>query len=255
MPIDTQTPRAANDNRRGRTEWPLREQFNRGELGISEVENRRHFSAATRFRRDHAAANAFQGDDTAELDWRDLLLPATQFAGFVPMSPDGNLIVFDQELADWTSGGEVIMDVVDNGGFNVHRDLPYAAGSIQARQVIALAADVLGSCYPIIVAAACRNWTQLQLGETEAEIGSPPATLRSIGKGMLRVALRELASFYLKLDRTESGEAKPKATWPLVGTPAWIFADMPTPAWRRGETASAVMFNHVAYAYERDAAA
>lgn len=240
MSNDTRTPLAANDNKRGPTAWPLREQFNRGELGISEVENRRHFQAATRFRRDHDVAGTYRHDD-AETDWRELLLEATHLAGFVPMGENGNTLVLDEDTGLWKDGGEIIMDVVDNGGWNVFRDLPYAAGSIQARQVVALAADVLGSCYPIVVAAACRNWTLLQLGETEAEVGSPPASLRSIGKGLLRVALRELSSFYMKMDRAEAGEVKPLPTWPLVGTPAWLFADMPTPAWRRGETYAACM--------------
>ncbi|MDG4854064.1 MULTISPECIES: hypothetical protein [unclassified Mesorhizobium] len=252
MSNDDRNPVAANDNRRGPTGWPLREQFNRGELGISEAENRRHFFAAGRFRRDYEVAGAYQ-EDRADEDWRELLLEATHLAGFVPIGENGNTIVFDEAAGDWKDGGEIISDVVDNGGFNLFRDLPYAAGSIQARQVIALAADVLGSCYPIIVAGACRNWTLLQLGETEADIGSPPATLRSIGKGLLRVALRDLSAFYVKLDRAEAGEAT-QPTWPLVGTPAWRFADMPTPAWRRGETQPA-WTDGGAFAYERDLAA
>ncbi|TIP28251.1 MAG: hypothetical protein E5X67_12010 [Mesorhizobium sp.] len=243
----------ANDNRRGPTAWPLREQYNRGELGISEVENRRHFFAASRFRRDHEAAGTYR-DDRAGEDWRELLLEATHVAGFVPIGENGNTLVFDGEADAWKDGGEIISDVVDNGGFNVFRDLPYAAGSIHARQVIALAADVLGTCYPIVVAAACRNWTLLQLGETEAEIGSPPATLRSIGEGLLRVALRELSAFYVKMDRAEAGETALKPTWPLVGTPAWLFADMPTPAWRRDQAQPAWIEGGV-FAFDRDMAA
>jgi hypothetical protein len=75
--------KAANDNNASsarttsahyKTTYPLKEMYERGELGINEIENRRHWSDAQRFKQVHADARGEPTNDTAHDDWRELLL-------------------------------------------------------------------------------------------------------------------------------------------------------------------------------------
>lgn len=222
-------------HKRGPTGWPLRELFARGELGISEIENRRHWEACLRFKRAHVySAEPVPSD--AE-DWRDLMLPVAATADVQPLEPlPADTASVRDDDGEWVDGGTASLgNVVDCSAFDAYRDIPPPGEEISAKQTIALAATVLSAEYPIIVAAVCRGWNLQQIGETEVEIGSNGATARSVGKGMLRLALRSLTAFWLAFDRHVEGTPLIR-TWPLVATPAWLFADMPDIRWRRGTT-------------------
>jgi hypothetical protein len=138
------------------------------------------------------------------------------------------------------SGSTKQAEVVDFAGFNPFRDLPSAAHEVNDRQVVALAADVLGYSYPVLTAAVLRDWNLQMIGETEGSRDA--ASARALGKGMLRMALRDLTDFYVKLDRAESHAEPSKSLWPLVGTPAWLHAEMPDIRWKRGTTAPVIQW-------------
>ncbi len=226
-------------NKRGPTGWPLHGLFARGELGISEIENRRHWQAAQRFKQTYEYSAEPIPNDREE--WRDLMLPLTADAdaldGGEDMAPlpDDSVADHDDD-GEWNDAGTAALgNVVDCSAFDAFRDTPAPGEEISAKQTLALAATALGPAYPVVVAAVCRGWNLQQIGETEVEIGSNAATARGVGKGMLRIALRSLTAFWLAFDRHVEGTPLIR-TWPLVATPAWLFADMPDIRWRRGTT-------------------
>lgn len=222
--------------KRGQTGWPLRELFARGELGISEIENRRHWQAVMRFKRTYEYSS--EPAPSCSEDWRDLMLPIAATADVleaISPLPDDTASVRDDD-GEWVDGGTTLLgNGVDCSAFDVYRDIPPPGEEISSKQTLALAATALGPAYPIVVAAVCRGWNLQQIGETEVEIGSNGATARGVGKGMLRLALRSLTAFWLAFDRHVEGTPLIR-TWPLVATPAWLFADMPDIRWRRGTT-------------------
>lgn len=238
-------PIPANDNvkRRGRSSWPLQELFNRGELGVNELQNRARWHAAQRFKREHDAASGDRIEESASGDWRELMLmmlETDEEVAIQHLGPNDGPAVLndDNELQD--NGTSRLPGVVDNAGFNPHRDLPAAAHEIYDRQVIALAADVLGYSYPVLAAMVLRSWNLQQVGETEG--ARDPASARGVGKGMMRMALSDLVDFYTKLDRLDESGVPTTLIWPLVGTPAWQFAEMPDIRWKRGTTSGVVEY-------------
>jgi hypothetical protein len=104
--------------------------------------------------------------------------------------------------------------------------------------------DVLASDYPILMAAIDRNWTARDIGETEGY--KDRVTAAACGKGMLRGSLKKLTTFFLSLDRVEIDGHPHKVVWPLVGTQAWIFAEMPDVRWKRTKDAIAKPVVHLA---------
>lgn len=238
MPNNANPPKAANDNqKRGATAWPLRELYSRGELGINEMQNRTRWAAAQRFKKMHDLVSGEQGEDSAASDWRELAWEITsisEIATIVPLGEnDGELELDDNN--EWSDPGTSnAFEVVDNAGFNVFRDLPPAANDVNSKQEVALAASVLGSSYPVLVAGIMRNWTLQMIGETEGT--KDAASARAMGKGLLRLSLQHLVDFFLKLDRMETDGAPTALLWPLVGTPAWQFAEMPDIRWKREVT-------------------
>jgi hypothetical protein len=281
---------AANDNKahRGKTEWPFRALYHGGKLGVGEIENRRHWSAALRLKRIMADARGEEALDIVENDWWDLVdwRVAIEWDKLIK-DPDGTfqgLHVEDfgaaekrEELRRDQGGPKKYKDTnshdsyscVDNGSWNVFRDLAPAALLVLNKQTVALAADWLGSDYRVLIAAIDKGWTAAMIGETEGyTLGS--ATARACGIGMLRSALRNLSDFFVKLDRLESGEAAVKgarstvaqtpvkspegvtlnpkpapapplaALWTLVGTPMWIFDGIPA-AWMKTSIATQII--------------
>lgn len=237
MPHATIPPKAANDNKRGATAWPLRELYSRGELGINEMQNRSRWAAAQRFKKMHDLVSGEQGEDSAVGDWRELAWQITSMSEIETMVPlgenDGELGLDDNN--EWSDAGtSKAHEVVDNAGFNPFRDLPPAAADVNAKQEVALAASVLGSSYPVLMAAVVRSWTLQAIGETEGS--KDAASARAIGKGMLRLSLQHLVDFFLKLDRIALDGTPTNLVWPMVGTPAWRFAEMPDIRWKRETT-------------------
>jgi hypothetical protein len=223
-------PRAANDNKSKSS--LINELFERGELGINETLNRRHFHDAMRFRRDHMLVSGEVTDDDAVDEWRELMPDFFEgYSGFTTtIEPDqGLLLDDDMEFSD--SKSSAAGEVVDFARWCPMRDLHKPAYRIQAQQAISLAAADLGHSYAILNALLTRSWTLQMIGETEGFKGRASAS--ACGKGMVRSALRDLSKFYLGLDRLESGFEKPIAVWPLVGTSAWLFAESPDAGWKR----------------------
>jgi hypothetical protein len=188
---------------------PLKESYERGELGLSEPENRAHWFDAQRFRRAHADARG--EPDTGRDDWRQLMRNFLE--GFFEDSltgfeaDEGLVLSHDMEFDDSTtsSGGEAIVE-------------PHV-GTLYAQQVVNLMTDVLGQDYEVLLAAVERRWTNQKLGETEGY--TDRASASACGKGMLRSALRNLSRFYAGLDRLEMRGDRPRDVWPLVGTLNW----------------------------------
>ena len=252
-------PTHENDNTRRATRWPFQEQFNRGELGISEPENQRHYSDGLRFLRHYTACLEPIADsvpDGITHDWRELFpqIGTTDEAEVITTlgQNDGPLKLSDD--MEWVDDGGAVSEVFDNSGFNVFRDLPSAAQSINHKQIVSLAADVLGGSYPVCVALLVSRFNLLELGETEGLVD--PASARSCGKGMMRAAMRDLSAFFRALDRAEADAASLKSLWPLlgerrawsqVGTPTWQSVDAPDMRWRRRDIGPAANFNGLCY--------
>ena len=225
---------AANDNLKPNRGWPLKEMFEKGDLGINENENRNHWRNAQRFKRTLSDSRK-ESDNSATVldDWRELVdgyLEIHENSLIVEPATDSYSMKnnFDPEFVDSFNDGP---GFVDNSGWNPHRDIAPHAKWLLASQTLALAADVLGSDYPILMAAIDRNWTARDIGEPEGY--KDRVTAAACGKGMLRGSLRKLATFFLSLDRVEIDGHPQKAVWPLVGTHAWIFAEMPDVRWKR----------------------
>ncbi|MDH2357695.1 hypothetical protein QCM80_45345 [Bradyrhizobium sp. SSUT112] len=221
---------AANDNHG----WPLKEMYEKGDLGINEIENRNHWFAVVRLKRVLSDSRE-EPDNRAVVqdDWRELVpeyLEIHEDSLIVQPATDEHSMKqdFDPEFVDSFKDGP---GFVDNASWNPHRDIPPHARCLQAKQTLALAADILASDYPIIIAAVDRRWTLRQIGETEGY--KDRVTAAACGKGMLRSSLRKLSTFFLSLDRVEIGGHDHRAVWPLVGTAGWLFAEMPDVRWKR----------------------
>jgi hypothetical protein len=218
--------KAANDNNAlarkntlGDTKrYPLGEMYERGELGISEIENRRHWFDSQRFKKAHADA---RGEPDNEDNWRELM--SDFFEGFfsdyvASFEPDAGLVLSDDmEFEDSTTPAD--FEVVDNAGWNPYRDSEPHGRQLYAQQVVALMADVLGNDYEVLRALIERGFTSQQIGETEGYTNRASAS--ACGKGMLRSALRNLSRFYVSLDRLEERGERPPDAWPLVGAYTW----------------------------------
>jgi hypothetical protein len=200
-------PVAANDNQPVR--YHLKEMAQRGELGTNEPENRRHWLAAERLKRDIAVLNGEPLNDSAAHDWRELA-PEYMGEGIGTLTKDVGLQLSDDvEFEDTDSPGECA--VVDNaeGEFDQIRVL-------RTRQVVSLAKEFLGHDFGVLESFIVNNWTARAMGENELFINS--ATAAACGKGMMRSALRNLARFYDNLDRLELSGDRPLDIWPLIGT-------------------------------------
>jgi hypothetical protein len=201
-------PIAVNDNRPVR--YHLKEMAQREELGINELENRRHWFDAERLKRDIAISNGEPLDDSAAHDWREL---ASVYIGeeIEPMVRDTGLQLSDDaEFEDTDVPGEC--GVVDNAGGEYNQ-----IRLLHARQVVSLAEQVLGHDFNVLKSAIVDNWTARAIGENELFMDRASAS--ACGKGMLRSALRNLSRFYASLDRLELNGDRPLDVWPLIGTP------------------------------------
>jgi hypothetical protein len=198
----------ANDNRPAR--YHLQEMAQRGELGIHEPENRRHWFDAERLKRDIAISTGELLNDSAANDWRELAAPHIGPEPESLATDTGLILVDDLEFQDSDVPGECA--VVDNAEGECDQ-----IRFLQARQVISLAEDVLGDDYTVLTSAIVNNWTARTIGENEGFMDRASAS--ACGKGMLRSALRNLSRFYLRLDRLEHSGCRPLDVWPLIGTP------------------------------------
>lgn len=230
---------AANDNnanaRRNLGEptqkYPLKELYNRGELGINETENRRHWFDSQRFKQLLIDSRGEQLQATAQDEWRELLMPflegfSRDVIGSMTADPISTLSD-DMEFEDCATVDSC--SAVDFARWDVFRDIPPAAQLIQAQQTVALAANVLGSDFPLLCAAIDRGWTARMVGETEGF--TDRASASACGKGMIRSALRNLSRFYVGLQRLEWGLEGAKQIWPIVGTDAWRFVELNDHRW------------------------
>ena len=199
---------AANDNdvlarksTLGTTNFPLKEMYARGELGINELENRRHSFDAEWFKGVHADARG--EPDNSRDDWREILLDF--FEGFfdnlvTSFETDGGLCLSD-DLEFEDSSTPAHCEVVDNSGWDPTRDLAPHAHQLYAQQTVSLLKDVLGSDYQILCAVIDWGWTAREVGETEGF--KDRASASACGKGMIRCALRNLSRFCTSLGRLE----------------------------------------------------
>jgi hypothetical protein len=198
--------------------YPLKEMYERGDLGINEIENRNHWFASQRFKQIHLNASE---PDNNEDNWRELMSDFYEgcFGNFLTSfaADEGLSLSDDMEFED--SETPAHCEAVDNAGWNPYRDSEPHVRQIYAQQVVALMADVLGSDYKVLCAAIERSWTSQQIGETEGYTNRGSAS--ACGKGMLRSALRNLSRFYVCLDRLEERGDRPQDVWPLVGTLNW----------------------------------
>jgi hypothetical protein len=203
-------PQPSNDNRPAR--YHLREMAQRGELGINEPENRRHWFDACRLKRDISTSTGEFLNDSAASDWRELALPHLDLdETIVSFARDNGLTLNDDgEFQDTDVPNDCA--TVDNaeGEYDQIRTL-------HTRQVVSLAEDVLGHDYKVLTYLILDNWTARTIGENEGYMNR--ATASACGIGMIRSALRNLSRFYLKLDRLEQSGERPVDVWPLVGTP------------------------------------
>jgi hypothetical protein len=201
--------------------YPLKEMFERGELGINEPENRRHWFDAQRFKQVHADARGEPTNNSGQDDWREIMLQFFEgfFADLVTsFNPDDGLqLGDDMEFED--SALPSHCEVVDFAGWNPYRDPAPHVYQLYAQQIVALMADVLGNDYEVLCAAIERGWTSQQIGETEGY--KDRASASACGKGMQRAALRNLSRFYVCLDRLEDRGERPPDVWPLVGAYTW----------------------------------
>ncbi|WP_439404754.1 hypothetical protein ACNJX9_25360 [Bradyrhizobium sp. DASA03076] len=206
-------PKPANDNVPAKLErYHLKEMYERGELGINEMENRRHWFAAQRLKTELAIAD---GDPVEANDWRELRLPFLEgFSGDISSVDTDDALALSDELEFEDTDTPAECGVVDNVD-----DTPTALRILYAREVTDLAADVLGDDFELLRAVIARNWTARMVGETEGF--TDRASASACGKGMLRAALRNLSRFYAGLDRLEEKGERPHDRWPLVGTLNW----------------------------------
>jgi hypothetical protein len=199
---------------------PLKEMFERGDLGINEIENRHHWFDAERFKTVHADARG--EPDNSNDNWRELLLEF--YEGFFDnivtstSADDGLVLNDDMEFED--SNTPTDYEAVDFSGWQPTKDLAPHLRVLFAQQVVDLMLDVLGSDYDVLCAAIERSWTNQQIGETEGYTNRASAS--ACGKGKLRSALRNLSRFYRSLDRIEERGDRPQDAWPLVGTLNWV---------------------------------
>jgi hypothetical protein len=214
--------KAANDNSVPAIEtnsYPLREMYERGELGVNEIENRCHWFDAERFKTIHSAARG--EPDNSEDNWRELLLEffETLFGNsLTSFTVDKGLVVSDDgEFEDSATPADY--KAVDNAGWEPTNDLAPYLRQRYAQQIVGLMGDVLGNDYRVLCAAIERRWTNQQIGETEGYTNRASAS--ACGKGMLRSALRNLSRFYRCLDRIEERGTRPQDVWPLVGAYTW----------------------------------
>lgn len=227
---------AANDNIEINRGWPLKVMYEKGDLGINEIENRHHWRDVLRLKR-ILDDSRYEPDNSANVndDWRELVdeyLEIHENSMIVePVSDDYSMEQnFNPEFVDSFKDGP---GFVDNNTWNPYRDIAPHAKWLHAKQIVALAADILSCDYPILMAVIDRNWTIRQIGETEGY--TDRITAAACGKGMVRGSLRKLTKFFLALDRVEINGNAPKVVWPLVGSSAWMFAEMPDVRWKRSK--------------------
>lgn len=201
-------PAPANDNRPVR--YHLKEMAQRGDLGVNEPENRRHWFNAERLKRDMATSNGEPLSESASDDWRELAMDYMGEALRSFDSDNGLALSDDMEFEDGgaPNGG---CSVVDNDASE-----PDGERAIRSKQIIALAVEVLGPDFAVLKSAIQDNWTSRTIGENELFMDR--VTAAACGKGMLRSALRNLTRFYDGLDRLEATGERPHDVWPLIGT-------------------------------------
>jgi hypothetical protein len=219
--------------------YPVKELFERGDLGVGRFENLELWLAAQRFKEVHADAKGDAKNDTTKDDWRELLMPFLEGIGgdcMTSLDSDNGLgLSDDMEFEDSSTSDPG--NAFSNGGWCVFRDMPPPALIVHAKQTVALAADVLGSDYPVLCAAVLRGYTIYRLGEKEGY--KDRASASACGKGLLRSALRKLSAFFARLDHLEADvepgkeERRPRQVWPLVGTTEWWPVEFPGDAWQR----------------------
>jgi hypothetical protein len=204
-------PQPSNDNRPAR--YHLRELAQRGELGINEPENRRHWFDAERLKRDIAISTGEPLNNSAANDWRELMMPSVDDEP-VPLGADADGLTLDDDLEFQDNDAPGHCAVVDNAEGECDQ-----IRFLEARQIVSLIEDVLGHDYKVLTSAIVKNWTCQMIGEDEGFMNR--ATASGCGKGMLRSSLRNLSRFYLKLDLLESGQ-RPHDVWHLIGLPRSI---------------------------------
>ncbi|WFU23156.1 hypothetical protein QA649_34510 [Bradyrhizobium sp. CB1717] len=218
--LDNGPQKPANDNLAKPQRYHLKEIYERGELGINEIENRRHWFDAERLKELLATAAC---DPIESNEWRELMLPYFD-DGMSSLDSDNGLQLNDDlEFEDTSVPADCT--VVDNEDHT-----PTAIRILHARQVVDLAADVLGRDFQLLRTMIADNWTARMIGETEGF--TDRTTASACGKGMLRAALRNLSRFLAGLDRLEERGERPHDRWRLVGTLNWPIAKYPeAPRW------------------------
>ena len=166
---DGPAKRPANDSRPAR--YHLKGMAQRGELGINEPENGRHWFVAERLKLDIAISSGELRNDFAAHDWPALMLP---YIGPEPESfvRDVGLILNDEsEFKDSDVPGECA--VVDNaeGEYDQTRIL-------RAGQVISLAKELLGNDFAVLQSIIVNNWTLREVGERTVHGSSNGQRLR-----------------------------------------------------------------------------
>jgi hypothetical protein len=217
---------AANDNnttaRLAVEEEPsdqIKEMYERGELGIGEPENRRHWIDSQRFKQ--MIDNARGEPDNSNDNWRELHLEF--FEGFfghtlTSLTADEGLVLGeDMEFDDTDTPAD--FEAIDGAGWNPFRDSEPHVRELYGKQVASLMSEVLGADYDVLEAFIVRRWTAKEIGETQGYKNR--ATASACGKGMIRSALRNLSRFVASLDRLEARGQRPQDVWPLVGTLNW----------------------------------
>jgi len=210
-------PVAANDN--VKLADPLREMYERGELGIGEPENRQHWFDAQRFKR--LLDGARDEPDNSDDNWRELLIEFCEgyFDNTITsLSKDEGLVLNDDMDFDDTDT-PADFGAVDCAGWNPYRDSEPHVRKLYGKQVAAIMSSVLGADYDALEAFIVRRWTAKQVGETQGY--KDRASASACGKGMIRSALRNLSRFLVSLDRLEERGQRPQEVWPLIGTLNW----------------------------------
>lgn len=157
-----------------RTKYPSKEIYEQGELGRSEIENRKHSAAAQCFKRGLSDSRAEGSNDTAKDEWREIMMPFLEgiftdtMVAVAGLYDEGLGLDDNCEFSDTATPDHG--EVVHYAKWDVSRDLPPPVEIIQAKQTIALAANVLGSDYAVLCAVVDRGWSVRQVGETEGYV-------------------------------------------------------------------------------------
>lgn len=214
---------AARANARLRDAWPLKELYDRGDLGHSLSEARQLWRDVQRFVRLYRDARGDSTDESVLDDWRDILEPYLQLDQETFMVPlnlkDGPYLSDDLQFEDTDFKDSHI--VVDCAGFNSYRDLEAPLRIVLAHQILASMKQYLGSGFFVLEAAIWKRWSLHKIGQTEP--GKDRATVAGVGRGLVVSSIRQLSLFFLAMDRLERNDAGIPGFWKLIGTSSWLF--------------------------------